>query len=235
MKRRWWMTLIVPIAVVPFFVGASAADPKPVPFADARVIVEVNATDGDAGLQVFLDADPWNHVEVLRPDGREIVDFRTAGPVNDYGLTELFSESSEPPFTEFPLEEFKALFPEGQYTFTGTTIEGASMASTATLTHDIPNGPELISPEDGARVARDQAVIRWDAGAQPSGVEIVGFQVIVTRENPLRIFSVDLPSTVTSVRVPTEFLERNIRYKFEVLAIEAGGNQTLTEQSFVAR
>jgi hypothetical protein len=40
---------------------------------------------------------------------------------------------------------------------------------------------------------------------------------------------------VTSLRVPSEFLERNVRYKFEVLAIEAGGNQTLTERSFVAR
>lgn len=55
------------------------------------------------------------------------------------------------------------------------------------------------------------------------------------RENPLRIFSVDLSGTATSVRVPTESLERNVRYKFEVLAIEAGGNQTLTERSFVAR
>lgn len=66
---------------------------------------------------MFLDGEPWRHVQVLRPDGQQIVDFQTAGPVNDYGLTELFSESSESPFTEFPLEQFKALFPEGQYTF----------------------------------------------------------------------------------------------------------------------
>jgi hypothetical protein len=35
--------------------------------------------------------------------------------------------------------------------------------------------------------------------------------------------------------VPSEFLEPNTKYKFEVLAIDAGGNQTLTERSFVAR
>jgi hypothetical protein len=235
MSRRTWIVMVSLLAVVPFVVGAAAADPKPVPFADARVIVEVNDTDGDAGLQIFLDAEPWKQVSVFRPDGEQIVDFATAGPVDDYGLTELFSESSEPPFTEFPLEEFKALFPEGVYTFTGTTIGGAALTGTATLTHDIPNGPALVSPEDGARVARDQALIRWEAGAQPAGVEIVGFQVVVTRENPLRVFSVDLPASVTSLRVPSEFLERNVRYKFEVLAIEAGGNQTLTERSFVAR
>jgi hypothetical protein len=46
---------------------------------------------------------------VFRPDGQRIAEFATAGPVNDYGLTELFSESSEPPFTEFPLSRQVAL------------------------------------------------------------------------------------------------------------------------------
>jgi hypothetical protein len=235
MTRRWLVPSALLLAIVPFVVGAAAADPKPVAFADARLIIEVNATDGDAGLQFLLDAEAWKQVAVFRPDGEQIVDFRTAGPVNDYGLTELFAESSEPPFTEFPLDDFKALFPEGVYTFTGTTIGGASLAGTATLTHDIPNGPQLLSPQAGERVARDQTVIRWSAGSQPSGVEIVGYQVIVTRENPLRVFSVDLSAAATSVKVPTEFLERNTRYSFEVLAIEAGGNQTLTSRTFVSR
>lgn len=54
--------------------------------------------------------------------------------LKDYGLTELFSESSEPPFTEFPFAEFKKLFPEGQYTFTGQTIAGVKVKSLVTLT-----------------------------------------------------------------------------------------------------
>jgi hypothetical protein len=234
MRGRRWAPFVLLLAVTPFMVSAAAA-PKPVPFADARLIIEVNATGGDAGLQILLDAEPWKQVSVFRPDGQQIVDFQTSGPVNDYGLTELFSESSEPPFTEFPLDQFKALFPEGVYTFSGTTMAGTELTGTATLTHNIPNGPEILAPEDGARVPRDQAVIRWSAGAQSAGVDIVGYQVVVTRENPLRVYSVDLPSTVTSVRVPPEFLERNVRYAFEVLAIEAGGNQTLTQRSFVAR
>jgi hypothetical protein len=39
---------------------------------------------------------------------------------------------------------------------------------------------------------------------------------------------VKLPN-VTKVTVPPEFLEPNTDYKFEVLAIEAGGNQSITE------
>jgi hypothetical protein len=235
MKRLRWVLLMLPAAAVPFLVGAAAPTLKPVAFGDARLIIEVNATDGDAGLQIFADAEPWKQLTVFRPDGQQIIDFKTAGDVNNYGLTELFSESSEPLFTEFPLEQFKALFPEGVYRFEGTTIGGATLAGTATLSHDIPNGPEIVFPEDGERVPRDEAVIGWTPGSQPPGVEIVGYQVVVTRDNPIRVFSVDLPGTVTSVTVPEEFLERNTEYSLEVLAIEASGNQTLTEISFVAR
>jgi hypothetical protein len=235
MKRRTWILTLSLVAVAGTVVGVASAAPPPVQLADAKVIVEVNETDGDAGLQIFLDGDPWRQIAVFRPDGQKIAEFATAGPVNDYGLTELFSESSEPPFTEFPLDQFKALFPEGVYTFSGTTIGGEPLTGSATLTHDIPNGPNIVAPEDGARIDSDQVVIRWREGAQPSGVQITGYQVVVTRENPLRVLSVDLPATVHRLTVPSEFLERNVRYKFEVLAIDAGGNQTLTEQEFVAR
>jgi hypothetical protein len=35
-------------------IGTATAQQQPIPFADARVIVEVNDTDGDAGLQMFI-------------------------------------------------------------------------------------------------------------------------------------------------------------------------------------
>jgi hypothetical protein len=56
----------------------------------------------------------------------------------------------------------------------------------------------------------------------------VGYQVVVERvkPKPLRVFSVNLPSTVTQVTVSPEFIETNAEYTFEVLAIEASGNQT---------
>jgi hypothetical protein len=235
MKRRRWVVTLSLVAVTGMVVGVASAAPQPVQLADAKVIVEVNETDGDAGLQIFLDGDPWRQIAVFRPDGQKIAEFATAGPVNDYGLTELFSESSEPPFTEFPLDEFKALFPEGVYTFSGTTIDGVPLTGSATLTHDIPNGPDILAPEEDARLDANDVVIRWREGAQPAGVEITAYQVVVTRERPLRVLSVDLPGTVHRLTVPSEFLQPNTRYKFEVLAIDAGGNQTLTEQSFVAR
>ncbi len=200
--------------------------------AEAKMIVEVNATDGDAGLQVFLDGEPWNSMMISDPDGKTFLDISAVGRLEDFGLTELFSESSEPPFEEFPLEDFKALWPAGRYTFTGTTVEGQKMTARATLSHDIPNGPVITSPTDGSTVLASNAVVSWNAGPQPAGVEIVGYEVIVERENPLRVFSVDLPASDNSVTIPSEFLDSGAEYKLEVLAIEASGNQTLTEIMF---
>jgi hypothetical protein len=234
-RRRLLLALLLVLgltASVP--VRPAGAGSATIPFADARLKIEVNATDGDAGLQVFLDGEPWRAVSLYSPSGRKLVNIDAKGPLKNYGLTELFSESSEPPFDEFPLEEFKKLFPEGVYTFRGRTIDGKALKSTARLTHDIPAGPRILRPREDAEVRRDRVVVAWRPVRRP-GVEIVGYQVVVTREDPLRVLSVDLPARARRLHVPTVFLQRGVEYKAEVLAIEAGGNQTLTEVAFTVR
>lgn len=224
------------IVIPAVFFSSAGAGPKPVEFSDARLKVEINATDGDAGLQVLLDGEAWNEVELLDPQGNTIVDVDVAGPAADYGLTELFSESSEPPFEEFPLEQFKELFPEGTYSFRGATVDGTPMTASATLTHDFPDGPAILSPVAGSRVSHDQVVVQWARVTTPVGVDIDGYQVLVVQEEPvLRVFSADLPATATRVSVPAEFVQPRTAYKVEVLAIETGGNQTLTELTFRSR
>ena len=205
---------------------------KPVRLDEATMIVEVNATDRDAGLQVFLDGEPWAQMTITNPEGRRILAVNTKSRLKRYGLTELFSESSEPSFDEFPLRRFKRLFPEGRYALVGTTVEGRKLVGGARLSHDIPAGPQITSPEDGATVARDGVVAAWSPVPEPGRIDVVGYRAIVEREDPLRVFSVDLPAPVTSVTIPSEFLEPATRYKLEVQAIEASGNQTLTEITF---
>jgi hypothetical protein len=96
-----------------------------------------------AGLQIFLDGEAWNRVELLDPHGNAMLDVDVTSRAENYGPTELFSESSEPPFEDFPLELFKELFPEGTYTVRGTTIDGVPMTGTATLTHDLLEAPRF--------------------------------------------------------------------------------------------
>ena len=236
-RRPLTLGLALLICVPAVYLGTAAgADPKPVQFTDARLTVEINATDGDAGLQIFLDGEAWNTVELLDPQGTAMLDVDLTGRAENYGLTELFSESSEPPFEEFPLAQFTELFPEGTYTFRGTTIDGTPMTGTATLSHDFPDGPQILSPAADSKVPADQVVVQWAPVTTPAGIDIAGYQVLVVQEQPvLRVFSADLPATTTKLSVPAEYVQPRTEYKVEVLAIEAGSNQTLTELTFRSR
>ena len=92
----------------------SAAAGEPTRLAAATLIIEVNGTDGDAGLQFFLDGEPWNSMTISDPIGNVVVDVDAEGRLRDWGLTELFSESNEPPFSEVPLGRVQGPLPQGQ-------------------------------------------------------------------------------------------------------------------------
>jgi Fibronectin type III domain len=130
------------------------------------------------------------------------------------------------------LEGLLALFPAGEYEFRGRTVEGDRLLGTATVTHDIPDAPQILTPEEGVLVDPEDAVISWDPVTEPAGIEIAGYRVSVERGDRGRSLSLDLPPETTSVQVPPDFLEPGTDYLFKVFAIEAGGNQTVTEGVF---
>jgi hypothetical protein len=222
---------LVVLGATPLFIPAIAqgAPEKPTPFDDARLEIEFNATDGDAGFQIFADAEEWKQFEIFRPDGRRIVNFQTDGNLDDFGLTELFSESSEPPFTELPFAEFKELFPAGNYRFEGETIDGRELASTVRFSHRILTAPRFIQPQDGGTLPASNPVIRW---APVSGA--VDYEVIVTRQDDERVLDVTLSLDHTSLTVPPEFIEPGVGYQIEVHASAANGNRIFSEVGFTA-
>jgi len=87
-------------------------------------------------------------------------------------------------------------------------------------------------------VAPGAVTVMWNPvttqfGGEPLDGDIVGYQVIVEQEEPvLRVFSADVTADVTSIVIPPSFMRPGGDYKFEVLAIEASGNQTLSEREF---
>jgi hypothetical protein len=189
-----------------------------------------------------VDGEPWKRLDVFHPNGNRILEITGKGSLRLQGLTELFFESSEPSLKDVPLNEFLARFPEGAYELRGATVDGIGIEGTAVLDHTIPAGPEVVSPasDDGEPpfVDPDHFVIEWRPVTQTidgsTSLRIVGYQVIVEQENPLRVFSIDLPASATSVRVPAGFLvQRDTLHKFEVLAVEESGNQTITEGEFL--
>lgn len=198
-------------------------------FEATRIYIEYNSTDNDLGFHVFLDAEEWKSVRIVNPAGVTIFDVAGKGPYGNLGLSELFFEGAEPSLDSFPLDKLLALFPEGKYKFNGVTPDGIRLAGTGTLSHAVPAGPIVSSEVNG-----DDVTIRWEpVTGPPPGfpqrtITIVGYQIIV---DP---FQVTLPASSTQVTLPREFVQSLARgsHGFEVLAIDASGNQTITAGSF---
>ena len=223
--------------------GRAAADDPEKPFADAKFIIEHNASDEDTGFQAFVDGEPWKRLTIEGPNDRELLVIRALGPLRVLGLTELFFETREPPNANVPIEELLSRFPEGEYEFEGLSVKGVPMEGTATLSHLIPAGPEILAPPEGGVVDPNNTVIEWEPVTESiygKPVDIAGYEVIVGKvaEEPPPpgfskiVLSVHVTPSTTSLTVPPEFFEPDTEYEFEVLALEVHGNQTISAGSF---
>jgi hypothetical protein len=220
------------------------SDP-PIPLKEAKLNIEHNATDHDTGFQGFIDSEGWKRLDVTGPDG-VVLTFRGRGELGKLGLTELFFETVEPANDDVPIEEVLAKLPAGSYTIAGPSMEdGESAGKTegvALLTHDIPAGPELLSPAADAVVPTTGVVASWGAVTKTitgDDVTIIAYQLIVEKDVPPHPhmigklgLSMYLPASVTSIAIPDGFLEPATAYDWEVLAIEESGNQTLSSGAF---
>jgi hypothetical protein len=219
-----------------------------VPLKDAKLNIEHNATDEDTGFQGFVDSEGWRRLDMRGPRGR-VLTFEARGTLAKLGLTELFFESVEPENADVPIDQMLAKLPEGKYTIAGPAQENGKNAGptsgTAWLTHDIPAGPRLVSPAEGATVPVRSVVARWKPVSRTitgEPVTIIAYQLIVEKDvepDPHMIgklgLSIYVPRSVTSIAVPNGFLQPHTAYNWEVLAIERSGNQTLSSGSFRTR
>jgi len=198
-------------------------------FKEARIYIEYNDSANDLGFHVSLDAEDWRSLRIVNPLGRTIFEVEGEAAYRELGMTELFFEGAEPSLDDFPLADLLALFPEGRYRFIGVTVDGGALFSSAMLSHAIPEGPAV-----SAEVGDDTLTIRWESvdmtpvGFPQKRIDIVGYQVIVES------FQLTLPASIRSVMVPAEFVEAlgAGEHAFEVLAIDAGGAQSITEGVF---
>jgi hypothetical protein len=225
--------------------GQAAAAPTEsktsvIPLEASTMIIEYNASAEDIGVQFFLDSDGWRKVEIFDPNGAEIFGAESEGRLTRQGGgTELFLESVEPEIADLPFDVFFARFPEGTYKFRARDNDGNVLLGRAEFSHDIPAGPDLITPvpgpgQDCASGTPRPVVIAWNPVTMSffgEPIEIVGYEVIV--ENDDTNFDVHLPASVgTTLTISPELLAPATEYIFEVLAIEEGGNQTITEGCF---
>jgi hypothetical protein len=225
---------------------ADAGGSAPTPLKEAKLNIEHNATDEDTGFQGAIDSEGWQNLQVRGPDGT-VLSLEGKGELGKLGLTELFFETVEPANADVPIEEILKTLPEGNYEISGKSMEDGESTGktigTAWLTHDIPAGPELLSPGEGQTVRTTGLVMSWGPVTKTitgDNVNIIAYQLIIEKDSPpdpnmigkAGSLSIYLPPNVTSIRVPDGFLEAGTTYDWEVLAVEESGNQTLSSSTF---
>ncbi len=254
MKRKIAAVVLVVIggiAAASFAVGGgnnaplASASKEPTPLKEAKLNIEHNATDSDTGFQGAIDSEGWKRLDVTGPDGI-VLSLQGRGNLARLGVTELFFETVEPANADLPINEMLAKLPEGYYKIAGPGVENGENTGwtqgTAWLTHNIPEGPALLSPAAEATVPTTGLVARWGAVNKTitgAPVNIIAYQLIIEKNTPpdpnmIGKFglSMYLKPSITSMAVPDGFLEAGTEYNWEVLAIEESGNQTLSSGHF---
>lgn len=252
-----YQTIVAGVALATASSAASAHGSEP--FKITNIHFETNASACDMGIQMSFDTDGVSEGWIKDPNGQVVYRFgEIGGPGVTHAITEGFQERVEPQIIDLRralgcerdeeepqiwLTQLLSAWPKGKYEFAGKS-EDASFTGIAYLSHKVPAGPQIETPEDRAVVPTNQhLLIRWKKVTEPilpelGPVNVVGYHVVIADATipepfpPGRTktqFDVDLPGWATSVLVPKQFLRSNRIYEFEVLAIEQRGNQTITE------
>lgn len=245
--------LAAALLYLPYADSARSADHETkIALGKESIFFELNHTDGDLGIHILIDGKAWKTLKIEDPSKGTMLEIEVVGSLRMQGLTELFSESAEPPFDELPPDEFFARFPEGEYKITGKTIEDEQLEGSAELTHVMPAPPGNVLVS-GVAAAKDcdegpipsvrvPVTISWDpvSGSHPTigktaPVEIVNYEVVVSREGPTSMeISVDIPPGTKQFEVPERLtdIDAGDEFKFEIVVKEASGNQTVFESCF---
>lgn len=256
MTRKSGLSILSTTACGMLLAGTSIAQE---PFSETKAIIEINASDGDIGFHVLLDADAWRRVRIVSPTGRLLFQEFAKGPLAKQGLTENFFESAEPLCSAHLVEEeddevvtlkrFLNRFAAGLYIFTGRSNEGAFLVDTALLTYNLPAAPDIDGFDGTGNVPTNNAVVSWAHGddlgecpydgliREPGSVVEVGWELTVEPEDadgiwPKRVFRVQLPPAQTSVTVPQEFLDTYVAQGITEFKFEVGAIEASGNQTF---
>ena len=194
-------------------------------FAAASVHFEQNVTDGDSEVvfQVKAGKDGLAQLTIVSPTGRSVVAFK-APNASTLGIRQFRFESPEPADNR----AVKVAYPEGVYNFSGTTFSGARFFGKATLSHQLPTPPTVISPGlKTTSVPVNEVKISWKV-VDGAASYLVG---VKQPESNINIIAA-VPASATSFVVPREFLSPGKEYKLSIGSVMGNGNTSFVETTF---
>jgi hypothetical protein len=198
---------------------------KVLPFEAASIHVEKNATDDDTEVVITALAgdDGLRWFTVTSPDRRNVATVLSLD-ATVRGQREILFESPEPPG-----EAILAAYPEGAYHFRGQTHRGQRFAGSARLSHQLPAGTVILSPQDESTVEPGPLTIQWSA---VSGVTRYLLELENESANPEQALTFTLPPTATSFEVPASVMAPGADYQLSIGTVGANGNVVFVEVSF---
>lgn len=219
-------------------IDCASVEGKTKPMPTTKLFFEYNSADEDTGLHGAFDTTSFAELCVYDPTGKQILAVKPQGALKELNMAGIFFESREPKHQEVSQDMHFANFPEGNYSIKAVDFEGYQLTGAATLTHNVPVGPQITSPQDESKVSESDVVVRWKPVTKSTSgkpIKVTGYQVIATKEvndDPhgfsKPIYDVHVPPTQTSLPIPNEFLEPGAKYELEVLVLEESGNQTIS-------
>jgi hypothetical protein len=171
------------------------------PFVVGRLFFQLNDTDGDLGIHLLIDGEPWKTLEIDDPRDRRILLTNLQGRLRRQGLTEFKFESAEPDFETVPADRFFRRFPEGEYDLEARRLDGGEYETTALISHVLPAPPMVLSV-DGMEIDEEceevvttslstAPELSWEAVTMshpmlgtlpPTDIGIVRYEVAVERD-----------------------------------------------------
>ena len=226
MKRMHVAVGIVSLLAFHGIARAAEAPADAKTFSTASLHLEQNATDGDFEIVVEALAEQGlATLTVTAPDGRVIVDYKSAAGT-DLGMRQFRFETPEPE----DLEALKKVYPEGVYTFAGTTGGGAVLSGQGSLSHTVPPASSVVTPTGARTVMLEDVEISWTPvkGAKGYIMEIdqadLGINITTT-----------VPASITSFTVPDAVLRAGRKYTLAIGTVGENGNTSFVETSFSTR
>jgi hypothetical protein len=210
-------------------------DEEELEFEEAGLFFELNDTDGDLGLQGFVDGEAWKSLEIAGPESRNeeeeepvLMSIWLRNALRRQGLTEFSFESEEPGFDELTPAQFFRRFPQGFYEIEGITLEGQEVEAEIRLSHVLAAPPETITvngipqapncdsdelPEVSGPVTIDWSPVTRShptIGIPNVDVRVQEYLFVGEIEREDRVpeeitLEVVLPRNVTQFTLPTEF------------------------------
>jgi hypothetical protein len=224
-KMQMFIVLVLTFGVFSQAQENEMKSTTPLPFDEATVRFEQNATDGDVEVVFEIKAgdEGLTELKVVSPDGRTIVNF-SAPDASSLGIRQFRFESPEPT----DIEALKEAYPEGKYRFSAVASDGSKYDGSTKLSHTLPGIISFLNPlPESENVSIQGLKISWGP------VENVVVYMVEIDQDELNFnMTLKINGNQTEFMFPDGILVAGKEYTLAIGSVMKNGNSSYSETRF---